>query len=283
MASDSVTVDPTYAQTLKALHRPGEPLVVTNVHDLSSLQAVLSLNTSTDKPVKAVATASYSIAETIGTKDGDLTLQQNLAAIAPIARATRAAGIPLTADLQDGYGEEIESAIQEAVRLGVSGANLEDRLPGNLPQPARIETSLYSLDVQVDRLKRALQVAAKAGVSDFVINARTDVMTLDPRPEGALEETIRRGKAYLAAGAMTVFVWGGGIGLSSEDIKALVQAFDGRLSVLLSRKPDGLSVKELANLGVARISIGPTLWLIALAAVKETATRLLAGGKVFVG
>lgn len=76
---------------------------------------------------------------------------------------------------------------------------------------------------------------------------------------GTLTEVIQGGKKYLAAGATTVFIWGGGRGVSSQEVKTLVKEFDGRLNVLLSGKADGLTIPQIRELGVARISVGPTL------------------------
>jgi len=280
MVDSESSVEPKYAQTLKALHQPGNPLVLTNIYDISSLNAILPLNnTPGTTPLKAIATASYAIAECQGVPDAELTLEQNLAAIAPLARAARQAGLPLSVDLQDGYGDRLEKCIREAIHLGVAGANIEDSIPERGFADG-VEKCLYPLDEQVGRLKRVLQIASEAGVMDFVLNARSDVMKLDPLPDGALEETIRRGKAYLEAGATTVFVWGGARGLRDDEVRALVAAFEGRLAVKLSGKSDGLSVSELADIGVARISIGPSLWMLAMKAVRTTARRLLEGGKL---
>ena len=127
-------VDPSYAQNLKALHKPGNPLVLANIYDLASLNALLSLNkdhgTSSPGPVLAVATASFAVAETLGVHDDDLTFEQNFAAIAPISQRVRKAGIPLTIDLQDGYGDRIVECVQTAIKLGAAGANIEDSIPG---------------------------------------------------------------------------------------------------------------------------------------------------------
>jgi 2-methylisocitrate lyase-like PEP mutase family enzyme len=86
---------------------------------------------------------------------------------------------------------------------------------------------------------------------------------------------ITRGKRYLAAGATTVFVWGGGRGVSRAEVEQLVKEFDGRLNVSLKMTPDGLTVKQLAEIGVARISVGPSLQSIALKAFGDEAENLL--------
>jgi len=275
-------VDASYAKTLKALHKPGKPIVLANIYDLSSLNALLSLNknskTSAD-PVAAVATASYAIAETFGVRDEDLAYEQNFAGIAPIGRVVRQENLPLTVDIQDGYGDRLVESVQMAIQLGASGANIEDSIPDR-GFGHGVEGSLRTLEVATERIKTALKTAAEAGVPDFVINARTDVMRLSPLPEDAIEEAITRGKSFLAAGATTVFVWGGARGLRTAEAERLVKEFNGMLAVKLGDGPDALTVKELADIGVARISVGPSLWILSMKAFKEGATRILEGGRL---
>ncbi|KAJ3511749.1 hypothetical protein NM208_g15397 [Fusarium decemcellulare] len=149
----------TFAQTLKALHKPSSPIVFANVWDVSSFNTVVSLNDDASKPVKALATASWAIAASLGIKDEELTLEQNFEAVAKIASLAKAAGLPLSADLQDGYGPQIASTVKRAVEIGVVGANIEDTIP---------ETgAFYPVDEQVQRLKTALQAASDAGCPDF--------------------------------------------------------------------------------------------------------------------
>ncbi|UNI18582.1 hypothetical protein JDV02_004840 [Purpureocillium takamizusanense] len=286
------------AKALKALHVPKSPVVLTNVWDVASLNTVLSLNNdassgSGSKPVTAIATASWAIAASEGLADEDLTWEQNLAAISRVAPVARAAGLPLSCDLQDGYGARIDEVVAAAVRAGASGANIEDSIPA-AGFGRGIAGSLYPVDEQVRRLRGALKAAAEAGCPDFVLNARCDVFCLDDDDgtngrattarlddETRLREAIARGKAFLEAGATTVFYWGGPRGgLSRESVRALVEALDGRVAVLLSAYAGGPTVKELGELGVARISIGPTLFRVAMAAAARAAKGILvdAGG-----
>ncbi|KAL7791420.1 phosphoenolpyruvate phosphomutase domain-containing protein [Trichoderma ceciliae] len=270
------------AQTLKALHKSGSPLVLSNVWDISSLNAIVSLNSESSKPVKALATASWAIAATLGLQDEELTMVQNLEAISKIAPVAEQAGIPLSVDLQDGYGDFITAVVTAAVEYGAAGANIEDSIP-SAGFGKGVSGSLYKLEDQVARLKRALDAAKEAGAPDFALNARCDVFRLAASPdlsyESRLAEALRRGKAYLEAGATTVFFWGGhGQGLTSETVKTLVKELDGKVAVLLSGAPGSLTTADLAKLGVARISVGPSLYLAALNAIKTTASRILSGG-----
>ncbi|TIC99761.1 Uncharacterized protein CH35J_006178 [Colletotrichum higginsianum] len=270
------------AQELKRLHTPASPIVFANVWDLASLNAVRSLNTPESAPVKAIATASWAIAAALGVRDEDLTLEQNMTAIAQIAPAATAAGLPLSVDLQDGYGELIEDVVASAVGLGAVGANIEDSIP-SAGFGRGIDGSLYGLEAQVVRLRRALAAARAAGCADFVLNARCDVFRLEPYCAGddetALREAARRGRAYLEAGATTVFFWGGsGRGLRTSEVQVLVRELGGRVAVKLGDGPGALSTAQLAEMGVARISVGPSLYLVAMEAVRDAARRILSGG-----
>ncbi|KAK1253219.1 hypothetical protein MKX07_001296 [Trichoderma sp. CBMAI-0711] len=269
------------AQTLKALHKPGSPLVLSNIWDTSSLNAIVSLNSESSKPVKALATASWAIAASLGIKDEELTMFQNLEAISHLAPLAEKAGLPLSVDLQDGYGDYIIAAVTAAVEYGAAGANIEDSIP-SAGFGKGIDGSLYKLDDQVARLKRAFDAAKAAGAPDFVVNARCDVFRLEDSAlshEVRLAEAIKRGKAYLEVGATTIFFWGGpGQGLSSETVKTLVKELDGKVAVILSRQPGGLTTSELAGLGVARISVGPSLYIAALEAIKSKALQMYSGG-----
>lgn len=273
------------AKALKALHVPKSPLVLTNIWDTSSLNAVLSLNENSKKPVKAIATASWAVAAAVGCKDEELSYEQNLAAIKQVALLCQKAGVPLTSDLQDGYGSQIAQIVTAAVEAGVSGANIEDSIP-SAGFGKGIAGSLYPLDEQVRRLKSALKAAAGAGCPDFVLNARCDVFCLDDPnldDDTRMKEAIVRGKAFLELGATTVFYWGGPRGgLTKAHLQTLVNELDGRVAVLLAAYPGGPTVTELAQIGVARISIGPALYRVAMSAIQKAASSILEEGKLSV-
>ncbi|ROT39029.1 Phosphoenolpyruvate/pyruvate domain-containing protein [Sodiomyces alkalinus F11] len=273
------------AAAFKKLHEPRSPIILANIWDPPSLHSLLTLNTSQSQPVKAVATASWAIAESLGLRDEDLTAEQNLAAVSRIAPHARAAGLPLTVDLQDGYGygDAIASVVARAVRLGAAGANIEDSIPSR-GFSRGIAGSLYGVEEQVERLRTALRAAGEAGCAEFVVNARCDVFRLEapvpgPDDETTLREAVRRGKAYLEAGATTVFFWGGaGRGLRTSEVERLVRELDGRVAVKLGGGSGALTTEELGELGVARISVGPSLFLVAMKAVRDAAGAILTGG-----
>ncbi|PNH56317.1 hypothetical protein VD0003_g1380 [Verticillium dahliae] len=205
-----------------------------------------------------------------------------MAAISRLAPHVQPSGLPLTVDIQDGYGARIKEAVAKVVELGAVGANIEDSIPER-GFGRGIEGSLYGVEEQVDRLKTALAAAAAAGCEGFVLNARCDVFRLEPYCEAndkaVLEEGIKRGRAYLEAGATTVFFWGGGgRGLRTSEVEVLVKELGGRVSVKLGEKDDSLTTKQLGEMGVARISVGPSLYSIAMRAVAEAARNILSGG-----
>ncbi|KAK8105028.1 phosphoenolpyruvate phosphomutase-domain-containing protein [Apiospora kogelbergensis] len=249
------------AQALKSLvQRKGRPLILTNVYDRLSAQAVAEL-----PQTEALATASHAIANAAGLPDEGLDFETNIAAVRDIAAVAKQHGKPLTVDMQDGYGAKLERNVGRLIELGVAGVNIEDtELATGKLYPA-VDAAL--------RIRRALDAAADLGVPGFVVNARCDGLLLG----GGLGEVLDRGKRYLEAGATTIFVIGGSErgGVSRGEVEELVRAFDGRLNVILKRSADGLSTKDLAEMGVARISVGPTLQAVAMAALKKEAAAIL--------
>lgn len=244
------------SSVLKSLHVPGKPIVFTNVWDTVSARAIAPLESC-----KALATASYAIAVASNTTDPDLTFEQNIKGIREIAAVAKEYDKPLTADIQDAYGERLEEAIGALLDLGVAGCNLEDYDNSN--------GKMYPKDEAVERVKRTLVVAKQRGQPDFALNARCDTLVQG----GELVEVIDRGKAYLNAGATSIFVWGSKRGVRTEEVKALVDAFDGRLNVKLDFA--GLSVSELAQIGVSRVSVGPSMQTRMMRALAEDAGALL--------
>jgi len=191
-------------------------------------------------------------------------LETQLAAFEKIVEVANEAGKPLTVDLQDGYGDHLEGAINKLVSLGVVGINLEDS--------QQVDEQVIDEQVAVSRIKTALKAAADAGVPDFVVNARADTWLRG----GALDESIRRGKLYLEAGATSIYILGGGPdGVDTDAVKKMVDGLGGRVNIGLRLPKDGsgkaLTSKQLAELGVSRISIGPQLYFATVEAMKRTA------------
>ncbi|KAL2852956.1 phosphoenolpyruvate phosphomutase-domain-containing protein [Aspergillus pseudoustus] len=249
------------AKRFRSLHVPGEPIVLTNVYDAATASFIAS-----HPATKAIASASFAIAASQGIPDNDLTLSQNLATVRLIAGALTVDSLPrlpLSVDVQDGY-EPVAETIKEVISLGAVGCNIEDF--NNRTEQMR------TLPDAVGRIELAIQTARELGVPDFVVNARTDILGHG----GTVEDAIERGKAFLKAGACSVFVWGpDGRGVSTEEVEKLVAALDGRVNVKLVIKQGYLTIPELKRIGVARVSMGPELYRAAMRAFEETATRLL--------
>jgi 2-methylisocitrate lyase-like PEP mutase family enzyme len=275
--STSTTPNPTpqntLAQTLKSLHNPGNPLILTNIWDAITASTIASLPST-----RALATASYAIAAAAGLEDHDLDLDTNLRAVRAIGKVARLAGKPLSVDLMDGFGERLEEGVKGIVGAGAVGCNLEDlgREKAGEGGKGKGEGVLYTVEEQQARIRRVLKVAEEEGVPDFVVNARTDALLVG-RP---LSEALERGKRYLEAGAHNVFIWGGRGrgGWKREEVKEAAEALGGRLNVILVRvMPGGLTVAELKEIGVARISVGPQIMLRSQKAVGEEASAILSG------
>lgn len=246
----------TASTALQALHIPGKPVIFANVWDTVSARAIAPVHSC-----KALASASYAIAIASNTTDEALTYEENIEGIRKIAAVAKEYNKPLTADIQDAYGDRLEEAIGALLDLGVAGCNLEDVDNAN--------GKMYSKISAAERVRRTMTVAKQRGQPDFVVNARCDSLLYG----GEISEVIERGTSYLEAGATTIFVWGSKRGVRTEEVKKLVEAFDGRLSVKLNF--EGLTIKELAQIGVARVSVGPSMQTRMMKALAQDAEALL--------
>jgi 2-methylisocitrate lyase-like PEP mutase family enzyme len=243
----------TRARTLLELHTAPEVLVLANVWDVVSARVVAST-----PGVRALATASHSIAATFGYADGEeIPLALHLDMVELIVDAVE---LPVTMDMEAGYGDPGETA-RRAIAAGAVGGNLEDQV-----QP---------LDEAVAAVEAVLRAGRDAGI-DFVLNARTDVL-LDPGPDraAALADAVRRGRAYLEAGAPVVFVPGV---TARDEVAALVEELGRNRVSLILRPGASLPVRELQELGVARVSTGPFTQRVALTALQDATAALVAGG-----
>ncbi len=240
------------AQTLTALYDAPEILRVVNVWDVVSAKAIAAL-----PETKALATAGHSIAASFGYSDGAIPREPMLDMVGRIAASV---DLPVSADLDDGYGDAGETT-RLAIGVGIVGANVEDRL-------APFEDS-------VARVRAIVRAAEAEGVA-FALNARTDAFVRGgERPlEESIADAIARGRAFVAEGATSVFVPGI---LNAEVTRQLVEGI-GRGKVSVIGLPGALAAAEYEALGVARISYGPTTQRVALGALQDLATSLYADG-----
>ena len=251
------------ATALRRLHVPGRPLLLVNAWDAAS--AVLVARAG----AQAVATTSAGAANALGYADGQLLSRaEMLASVAPIAAAV---DVPVTADMEAGYGDTPEDAAATArgvLEAGAVGLNLEDTSEGASDQ-------LLSIDRFVAKISTIKAVADETGVP-LVLNARTDVFIgAIGGPATRLDHAVERGRAYLAAGADCVFVPAVS---DPTQISALVAGIAGPVSVLAG--PGSPSLLELAELGVARISIGSGGYRAALALMQRIAQAAYTEGSL---
>ncbi len=249
------------SEQLRALHLTGHPLILVNAWDAVSARIIEELG------FPAIATTSAGVAWVEGYADGQRISRDHM--LARVERIARAVRVPVTADLEGGYGSTVQNAMQTAsgaIRAGAVGLNFED---GQAQGDALID-----MDRQVERIGAMRSVAGEHGVN-LVINARTDVFLANVGSSDAwrLEEAIRRGNHYLKAGADCIFV----PGVSDEaTIAALVSAIPGPLNILASARAP--SIDRLRALGVARVSVGSGAIGYALAKFRAAAILLRDGG-----
>lgn len=233
------------ARLFRSLHRPTEPIVLYNIWDAGSAVAVARAG------ARAIATGSWSVAAAQGHADGEEIALD--AALAIAARIVANVDLPVTVDFEGGYASDPVSVGENVRRLlavGAIGLNFEDQVvdgPG-----------LHAVEDQVARLRAVRKAADDHGIPAFV-NARTDVF-LKAAPDvdhaGLVEEALAREAAYAEAGADGFFVPG------LKD-KALIRRIceEASLPVNIMVMGDPEEAREIAALGVARISLGPAPYM----------------------
>ncbi|GAA4287674.1 isocitrate lyase/phosphoenolpyruvate mutase family protein [Georgenia daeguensis] len=243
------------AEQFLTLHRPGAPLLLPNAWDAGSAKILAELGFA------AIATTSSGFAATLGRRDGDVTREEALANAADLVRAV---GIPVSADLENGYADEprdVAEIVSAARDVGLAGCSIED-YTGHDDDP------IYDAGLARER------ISAAAGASgSLVLTARCENY-LHGRP--VLPETLVRLQAYQEAGADVLYA----PGLTDlGEIRTVCAETDRPVNVLLVR--GGPSPAELADAGVARISVGGTFAWNALAGLIEAARELLDGDTAF--
>ena len=227
------------ANAFRMMHRGPKILLLPNVWDVASARVV------EDAGFGALATSSAGIAFSLGYPDGQKIKREEM--FARVERIVRAVKVPVSADMEAGYGNRPEDAARTAravIEAGAVGMNLEDGTDD--PQHPLVELAL-----QLEKI-RAVREAALASGTLLVLNARTDVYLAQVgAPEKGYDETLRRLLAYRDAGADCVF----GPGLRDPyTIAKLVEDVRCPLNILVG--PGSPSVLELEKLGVARVSLG---------------------------
>ncbi|HEY3556893.1 MAG TPA: isocitrate lyase/phosphoenolpyruvate mutase family protein [Kribbella sp.] len=217
------------AELFRALHHGGTPLVLPNAWDPVSARLVA------DAGFPAVATSSGAVARVLGYDDGQLTPAATM--FAAVARIARAVDVPVTADMEAGYGLAPKEFAERLLETGAVGCNLEDSVGGALVDVAQ----------QADYLA---EVRAVAG-AELVINARVD--TFVRRTEDAVGEAVRRGREYRRAGADCVYP----ILAPVDQLHQVAEGVGGPINAHAT--PGGPTAPELAAAGATRISYGTSL------------------------
>jgi 2-methylisocitrate lyase-like PEP mutase family enzyme len=249
------------ANAFRAMHRGEKILRLPNAWDVASARVF------EDAGFGALATTSAGVAFSLGYPDGQkITRQEMLGRVGRIAKAVK---VPVTADVEAGYGNRPEDAgrtASEVIEVGAVGMNLED-VTDDGTQP------LAELSLQAEKIRAVKEAALKTGVL-LVLNARTDVYLKQVgAPESRYDATIRRVVAYRDAGADCVFVPGL---YDAETIGRLVR--DVKCPVNILGGPGSPSVPELEKLGVARVSVGSSPMRATLGLVKRIGEELRLSG-----
>jgi 2-methylisocitrate lyase-like PEP mutase family enzyme len=252
-------VRPALATELLRLHHADEPLLVVNAWDAASALMVQELG------FRCVATTSGGVAAAHGYEDGErIPRDQVIAAVERIARVTH---LPLTADMEAGFGAtpaDVGGTVRQALEAGAVGFNLEDGLEADGRETIR------DAHENAERLRAAREACIAAGVPDAVINARIDVFLHQiGDPAGRVDAALERARLYAQAGASCAFP--AGI-RDREQIRAFVAGCPLPVNVLVYR--DVPPVAELAALGVSRVSVGSRLLHCAMRAARAAATEI---------
>lgn len=243
----------------RALHVPGDPLVLFNIWDAGSARAVAGAG------AKAIATGSYGVAEAQGFKDGETFAIED--ALRNLERIVSVTDLPVTLDFESGYGDtadQVGASVLRARAAGAVGVNMEDRMPG--------VAELNPVDVQCARIR----AAADSGI---FVNARCDVFRGKPKdthgPE-LCEQVLERARAYADAGASGLFV---PFVTDLFCIGAICEDSPLPVNILWTPAGEGgfAGRAQLADLGVARISHGHRPWAAAMSWLADAARVVLAG------
>ena len=247
------------ADAFRRLHAGPGIFVLPNVWDVVTARVVEAAG------FPALATTSAGVAWALGYPDGErISRDEMLAAVGRIARSVR---VPVTADMEAGYGAGPEAAAETArgtIAAGAVGLNLEDGTD---------DGSLLDVTLHAERIRAAREAGGAAGVP-IVVNARTDAFEIKEwTPAQRLAEAVRRANAYHAAGADCLFVPHVS---DAETIAQLAREIEGPLNVIAG--PPAPPIPELARLGVRRASLGPRLIQATLGLLRRVVLELRGHG-----
>jgi 2-methylisocitrate lyase-like PEP mutase family enzyme len=240
------------------LHHSGKLLILPNIWDCLGANLLESLK------YPAIATASASVAFTNGYDDGQRISFKTV--LDTLKKITGSVSIPVSADIESGFAEndgQLEENIKQLLATGIVGINIEDT--------DKETNSILPGEVQCKKIKLIKKVSEEMGLSLFV-NARADVYLRGKNfdtPESKFEEALKRGRAYKAAGADCFYP----IGMTrQEDIKRMINEL--QMPVNIITIPGIPELRVLSDMGVARVSLGPSFLKIAIKAMKNLAVKL---------
>ena len=242
------------------------PLVLPNSWDAASTILFESMGFA------AVGTSSAGVAASMGVPDGEHLSREEMLAV--VDRVAHSVSIPVSADVEAGYGntpEAVAETIRATIDAGAVGVNLEDGSVGDDEQG--LDGGLVDVNLHCRKIRAAREAADDAGIP-VVINGRTDVFWRAVGDEGdRVERAVERANAYYEAGSDCLFVPGVA---DQEAIEALVDGLDGPLNVLGG--PGAPSISELGGLGVTRVSVGSGPMRATLGYLREVCEELLEEG-----
>ena len=248
------------AEQFRKLHHGAKLLFLPNAWDVASARILEEAGHA------AIATTSAGIAYSLGYADGQIISRDEM--LSMVARIAHAVRVPVTADLEAGYGttpKAIAETVKAAIEAGAIGMNLED-LSGDEKNP------LVELPRQIEKIQAAREAASALGVP-FVLNARTDVyLAAIGSEETRFERTVERLRAYRKAGADCVFAPGM---TDLQTIAKLVKAVEAPLNILAT--PACPPVAELEKAGVARVSTGSGIMRAAMGVAQRVAKEMIEG------
>jgi 2-methylisocitrate lyase-like PEP mutase family enzyme len=248
----STTSQASKAEAFRALHT-GEPFVIPNPWDAGSARVLEALG------FEALATTSSGFAFTLGRLDGGASLEEVAAHVAALTAVT---DLPVSVDLENGYGADPQSAARAitcVAEAGAVGGSIEDWDP---------ETGLYELDHAVERVAAAVEAARSLGFP-FTLTARAENHIRD-NPD--LGDTVARLQAFEAAGADVLYAPGL---RTAEDVRAVCDAVSKPVNVLAL---PALSLAEVVEAGAQRVSVGGGLAWVAVAAMAQAAQEIRDAG-----
>jgi 2-methylisocitrate lyase-like PEP mutase family enzyme len=249
------------AERLRKMHSGAKMLVLPNAWDVASARIVEELG------FPAIATTSAGIAATLGYPDGQRISRDEMLGV--VARIASAVHLPVTADVEAGYGmtvEDLTQTVKAVVAAGAVGINLEDVTGSD-------ESSQVDLALQREKIRAIRKATESLGVP-LVLNARTDIYLMPIGPaETRFERTVERLRAYREAGADCLFVPGL---KDAETIAKLVRVLNGPLNILLAAGAPTL--RELERMGVARASAGSGIMRATLGLTRRIAKEMMEAG-----